>query len=284
MVELKPKKLIYCTILLTGILSLTVPMVVNSSEAMSFDSYYSQISEKHQKSLWDVGDNLDEGDYFSYRICDGTIPETFISSHCYNIQLTFVSLLESSNGSVWIVQGILTTSTEERFLILHIDPDTFEVDSDVMNLDLAESLEKTIFSLASYKNKSLKIGNVWDSIDSYFTNDVSLEIKKSESVQFSFGVVETFVLGYDVVTSSSHFINSDFPFPLLATIYSPNIIFPEPLELYSYEILEYGMIDADTNQLISSTCLNEFEIESNENFNNFFLNSKNSSNATEVFP
>ena len=80
MVELKPKKLIYCIILLTGILSLTVPMMVDSSEAMSFDSYYSQIYEKHQKSSWNVGDNLSEGDNFSYRICDGSIPETFISS------------------------------------------------------------------------------------------------------------------------------------------------------------------------------------------------------------
>ena len=225
MVDIRLKTLLYSGILLTGILSILIPFMADSSEAMSFDSYQSQISENYQKSLWNLGENIHEGDYFSYRICDGAIPETFISSHCYNIDLTFVSLLESSYGSVWIVQGVLTTAIEERFLILHIDPDTFEVNTDKSNIDLADSLERTIFSLSHYKNKSLKIGNVWDSIDSYFTNDVLFEIKRNESIQLSFGVVDASVLGYDVVTTSNYFISKDFAFPLLATVYSPNIIF-----------------------------------------------------------
>ena len=79
------------------------------------------------------------------------IPETFISSHCYTIHLTFVSLLESHNGSVWIVQGVLTTDGEERSLILQIDPVTFKVTTDKLNIDLANSLEKTIFSSSEYE-------------------------------------------------------------------------------------------------------------------------------------
>ena len=81
------------------------------------------------------------------------IPETFIPSHCYTIHLTFVSLLESHNGSVWIVQWVLTTDSEKRSLILQIDPVTFKVTIDKLNIDLANSLEKTIFSSSEYEKK-----------------------------------------------------------------------------------------------------------------------------------
>ena len=67
------KNLLYSTILLSGILSLTIHLMVNSTDAMSFDSFYSQVNENHQKLLWKFGDNLNEGDYFSYRICNSAI-------------------------------------------------------------------------------------------------------------------------------------------------------------------------------------------------------------------
>ena len=63
------KNLLYSTILLSGILSLTIHLMVNSTDAMSFDSFYSQVNENHQKLLWKLGDNLNKSDYFSYRIC-----------------------------------------------------------------------------------------------------------------------------------------------------------------------------------------------------------------------
>lgn len=282
--ENKSKNLIHFGILLSGILSILVPFMTDSTYAVNFDSFYSQINEKHQKSLWKLGESLNEGDSFTYRICDGTVPETFISSHCYTIDLTFVSLLESWNGSSWIVQGILNTDTEERFLILQIDPVTFKVTTDKLNIDLANSLEKTIFSLSEHEKKSLKVGTVWDSLDSYFTNYTSLEIKKNESTRLSFGVVEISVLGYDVIKESHYFINDEFPFPVFAMLYSPNIIFPEPLELYNYELMQYSFFDVETRQIIHSVCLESLKINTDENFDDFFAGSTNSSNNFEVIP
>ena len=131
-----------------------------------------------------------------------------------------------------------------------------------------------------------KIPKCWyclDSLDSYFTNDASLEIKKNETVQLSFGIIEPSVLGYDVIVPSNHFINDKFSFPLLATLYSPNIIFPEPLELYNFELLEYSSFDIETSQMIHSVCL-EPEIDTDYSFDGFFINSKNSLNDLEVIP
>jgi hypothetical protein len=49
--------------------------------------------------------------------------------------------------------GVLTTDGEERSLILQIDPVTFKVTIDKLNIDLANSLEKTIFSSSEYEKK-----------------------------------------------------------------------------------------------------------------------------------
>jgi len=51
--------------------------------------------------------------------------------------------------------------------------------------------------------------------------------------------METSVLSYDIIIPSNTYLHNDFPFPIKAKLYSPNIIYPEPQELYYFELLEY---------------------------------------------
>jgi len=211
-------------------------------------SYLDQVNQhydNYNNSLWSLGENIQEGDYYSYKICnDDYIAQKIYPYHCYNIELEFVTILESYKGKVWIVQGNFTTLEINRSMIFLIDPDTFEVDTDLLNVDLGNSLENTIFLLSIYGEKSLSIGTVWDHIDSYFTNKIPLEIKNKQTIQIPNGVVdtsiETSVLSYDIIIPSNIYLHNDFPFPLKAKLYSPNIIYPEPQELYYFELLEYS--------------------------------------------
>jgi len=191
--------------------------------------------------MWKLGDNIQKGDMYEYKICsDRIISQVIYPYHCYNIELEFVTILESYKGKVWVVQGNFTTLEINRSMILFINPDTFEVDTDLLNVDLGNSLENTIFSLSKYGEKSLSIGTVWGMVPSYFTNDIPLEIKKHELIDTSLGEINSKVLGYDVIVSSNYYVNEQYPFPVKASIFSPNIIFPESIEEYWYELEEYS--------------------------------------------
>lgn len=231
------------TILLTIILlSVTVLSVTSTPFAYSHftPSDSDHIIQHYDSSLWGVGNNLKEGDSYEYKICgDKTISQVIHPYHCYNIELDFVTILESYKGKVWVVQGNFTTLEINRSMILFINPDTFQVDTDLLNVDLGNSLENTIFSLSVYGDKSVSIGKQWGMIPSYFTNDVSLEIKRQELIDTKIGIISTMVLGYDVIQQSNYYI-SDLPFPVKASIFSPNIIFPEPVEEYWYELEYYS--------------------------------------------
>jgi len=197
--------------------------------------------DNYNNSLWSLGNGIAEGDYFQYKICnDDTIQQRIYPYHCYEINLEFVTILTSYNGDVWVVQGNLITPDISQQMIFLINPDTFQVSTDKLNVDLGNSISDTIFSLSSYGVQSLSIGTVWDEIDSYFTNKIPLEIKNKQSIQIFNGTIETSVLSYDIVIPSNIYLHNDFPFPLKAVTYSPNIIYPEPQEEYYFELLEFG--------------------------------------------
>jgi len=202
----------------------------------------------HNRDTWSLGNNIQKGDYYSYKIClDDKMYQKIYPYHCYDISLEFVTILTSYTGDVWVVQGNLTTPHTSEQMIFLIDTDNFKVSTDKLNVDLGNSIQNTIFSLSIYGEKSLSIGTVWDSIDSYFTNKIPLEIKNKQTIQVQTKSlngtivtnVETSVLSYDVVVPSNIYLHNDFPFPLKSKLYSPNIIYPEPQELYYFELLEY---------------------------------------------
>jgi len=209
------------------------------------ENFVDQVNSNYQSTLWSVGANLKDGDSYIYKICDNYLPRTVIDSHCYTIELHFGEILQSWSGPVWIVQGILNYDDINNhpiteYMIFQINPETFEVYPDRLNFELANSLENTIFSLSKYSNKSLIVGNVWDDIDSYFTNSIPLEIKRQQIVITPFGDVETFVLGYNAVEESNYMIDGSLAFPIRGNVYSPHLIFPEPQQLFYYDLISYS--------------------------------------------
>jgi len=231
-------------------------------------SYLEQVYENYsleKSSHWKLGDNITEGDYYKYKICnDSTILQIIYPYHCYVINLEFITILESYTGKVWVVQGNFTIGdtidntilyntlgtiddTSESMIFL-IDVNTFKVYSDTIHKELGASIQNTIFSLSQYGVQSLSIGTIWDKIDSYFTNKIPLEIKNKQSILVPVNSLngtlvtnlETSVLSYDIIVQSNIYLHKSFPFPLKAVLYSPNIIYPHPKELYYFELLDYS--------------------------------------------
>ncbi len=242
----------------------TTPNVSAISMNYSNYDYLEQVKanyDNYNDSLWSLGDNIAEGDYYSYKICnDDMMYQIIYPYHCYIISLEFVKLLESHTGDTWIVQSYLTIGggtidNSTSPLILLIDPISFDVSTNPFNKKLGASIQNTIFSLSQYGEKSLSIGEVWDEIDSYYTNKIPLEIKNKQTIQISHTSIngtivtsmEVSVLSYDIIIPSNTYLHNDFPFPLKSKLYSPNIIYPEPQELYYFELLEYSTIDITKN-------------------------------------
>ena len=203
--------------------------------------YQNELSSKY--SLWSIGNNLQVGDYYKYKICnDHFMMQEIYPYHCYDISLEFVTLLDSYKGKQWIVQSYLTYGNNTKSLILFVDPKTFDVTTDPLNVHVGLSLENTLFSLSKYDAKSLDVGTVWDDLDSYFTNKIPLEIKRHQVIDITYQKnIDVALLGYDVIVPSNHYIYSDFSFPVKSNTYSPHIISPEPKALYYFELLDYNL-------------------------------------------
>lgn len=252
---------------LSGFIFLLIILFSNSvlADTKIDSSLQQQAESKYEETLWRLGENLNEGDSFVYRICDGIIAD----SSCYDIKLVFVTILESYKGKTWIAQGIIFDDGHVAdYFILQIDPETFEVDSDHLHSRYSLSLENTIFSLAEYQKKSLKTGTVWDSIDSYFTNNVPFEIKNQEIVHTPLCPIVSSVLSYEVIEQSKYFIADSFPFPVKAKLKSPHIIFPEPSELFSFELVAYETVSESV--CIANDTKNDTKNDTPNDFENFF--------------
>ena len=241
LVSIKSTILLAVILLSVTVLSVTsTPSAYGHFTPLDSDHIIQHHNELNDELMWKLGDNIQKGDVYEYKICsDRIIFQVIYPYHCYNMELEFVTILESYKGKVWVVQGNFTTPDISNQMILLINPDTFQVDTDLLNVDLGNSLENTIFSLSVYGDKSVSIGKQWDTIPSYFTNDVPLEIKRHELIDTKIGIIDTMVLGYDVIQQFNYYI-SDLSFPVKASIFSPNIIFPHPIEEYWYELEYYS--------------------------------------------
>ncbi len=261
----------------------SVSAILNSSNSTNYSyNHYDDVMSHQNNSIdryetWSLGNNISEGDYYEYKICnDDIIAQMIYPYHCYVINLEFVTILESYKGKVWVVQGnftilgstldtiLGTTPHTSQPMIFLIDSTNFKVDTDILHKDIGVSLENTIFSLSQYGVQSLSIGTIWDEMDSYFTNKIPLEIKNKQTIQIPHtsivtnivtginGTVvtsivtnivtnlETSVLSYDVIVPSNIYLHESFPFPLKAVTYSPHIIYPQPKEEYYFELLDYS--------------------------------------------
>ncbi len=271
----------------------SVSAILNSSNSSNYSyNHYDDVISHQNNSIdryetWSLGNNIQKGDYYEYKICnDYHIAQMIYPYHCYQINLEFVTILESYKGKVWVVQGnftilgtilgttldtiLGTTPHTSQQMIFLIDSTNFKVDTDILHKDIGVSLENTIFSLSQYGVQSLSIGTIWDYMDSYFTNKIPLEIKNKQTIQVpQTGIngtivtnivnntvtnvvtsivtnIETSVLSYDVIVPSNIYLHESFPFPLKAVTYSPHIIYPQPKEEYYFELLDYSNYYSNT--------------------------------------
>ncbi len=238
----------FLILILSLVLFSTIPVYgfTNDSTNDSTNDYLDQVRKNYEKSQWGLGENLQEGDFYHYRICDDRfVPFEIIGHRCYDLELTFGTILQSWDGPVWIVQGNVTSSQKSQYMIFHVNPETFEINTNNYNSEWANSISETIFSLSQYGENQLKIGSVWGEIESYFTNDTPIKIQRESNIDLDNGKIETFVLGYDVIEESQIFINSQYPFPVKAIVYDPHQIFPKVKELYYFELIEHYNIQDD---------------------------------------
>jgi len=174
---------IFILFVIGTVLGTITGVIVPSVSALSYLEQVQANYDSYNNSLWSLGNNLAERDYYSYKICnDDIMYQKIYPYHCYDISLEFVTILESYKGKVWIVQGNLTTPDVTQQMIFLIDTDTFEIQTDKLNVDLGNSISNTIFSLSIYGEKSLSTGTVWDYLDSYYTNKIPLEIKNKQTI------------------------------------------------------------------------------------------------------
>lgn len=225
-----------------------------SSIPNSFANSIDDIIEKQKQKQWTVGNNLNSGDSFTYRICDDkTFTKSYFAEKCYTLKLDFYGLFDVPNGKTWVVQSLISTDEITKPGIFQIDPDTFEITTDNSNLEFSKSIQNTLFSLREFANtnfpKMLQVGESWGTVPSYLTIDADMLVLNEDVVKIGPEIFDVFTIGYNVKEQSTYSISKQFPFPLRGKVYSPTVIYPEPDFLFSFELIRYSLADSANAEL-----------------------------------
>jgi len=243
---------------------------------------------KGNSDTWHLGKGLGPGSQFTYKVCDMvlTIPES--PGHCYQISLEFIDILKGPRGDVWIVQAVMDHQGKRTYSIFQISAATFDITTDGASIPYADSVSRTIFWIGKFANefgqKPLVVGKSWGKVATHAAPKTELVVRNTEIINLDKEQqLHTFVLGYNLIESSTVNINEDFPFPIRATIYKPTISHQNiPLQ-FTIKLVDYttdNFLDSFPtqtvpmqNELISP--IDDFakEIPLNENFRNKTTNS-----------
>lgn len=241
---------------------------------------------KGNLSTWYLGKDLSPGSLFTYKVCDMilVIPES--PDHCYHISLEFIDVLKGSHGDLWVVQAVMDHQNKRAYSIFQISPITFDITTDGTSIPYADSVSRTIFWIGKFANefgqKSLTVGKSWGNVATHTAPNTELIVRNEEIINLKEQQVHTFVLGYNLIESSTVYISKNFPFPIKATIYKPtashqNIPLQFTIELVNYrnDLLRDFSIQTVPiqNELIGSINNFEKEVLLNENFGNKTINS-----------
>lgn len=210
--------------------------------------------EQQKQKQWHVGNNLNSGDSFTYRICDDkTFSKSYFAEKCYTIQLDFYGLFDVPNGKTWIVQSLISTDKMAKPGIFQINPITFEITTDNSNMNFGTSIENTLFNLREFANptfpKILQVGESWGAVPSYLTADADVLVLNEDVTKIGPEIFDVFTVGYNVKEQSTYSISKQFPFPLEGKVYSSTVIYPEPDFLFSFELIKYNFADPINKEL-----------------------------------
>lgn len=196
--------------------------------------------ERHNQSLWHLGQNIEPGDFFVYSICDNTIRMT---GTCYTIQLDFHTQLISPSGPTWVVQAEIDSVDKTSHHIFLVDSDTFDIVTDNTGIRHARSVEKTLFYLADFATstnpKPLDVGTVWGNIPSLLPHTELISMAE-DTATISNGTMPVFVLEYWIFESSIITISPKLGLPISAIIYDPYATLDNPSPVFTLQLLEYG--------------------------------------------
>lgn len=191
---------------------------------------------------WRLGDNLESGDSFAYRICNSIHAVEFTHPHdCYDVRMDFIyrSVHHAygnagiSGGLIWIVDASFTSADGERDrrTILFVDEQHRVYPTSTHDRGLAASVEATLMHLSIYGEQNLSVGSHWGDIKTHFTA-VPLSV-------ISWDGSSTATLGYDTGEHESRtIIHDSSPFPIYSKWFEPNDALPsEPRLLHEYVML-----------------------------------------------
>lgn len=243
---------------------------------------------KEKSDTWYLGKGLGPGSMFTYKVCDMilTIPES--PDHCYQISLEFIDILKSPRGDVWIVQAVMDHQDKRTYSIFQTSAATFDITTDGASIPYADSVSRTILWIGKFTNelnqKPLVVGKSWGKVATHTAPKTELVVRNTEIINFNKEQqLHTFVLGYNLIESSTVNINKDFPFPIRAIIYKPTISHQNVPLQFTIELVDYitdNFLDSFPtqtvpiqNELIDSINNFEKEVLLNENFGNKTINS-----------
>ena len=189
---------------------------------------------------WRLGDGLQSGDSFTYRICGSEHAVQFAYPHdCYTARADFIYRTIHhaygdagvTGGLIWIVDASFYTPDKNRRTVLFVDERMNVHATSQYDRQLADSLEHTIMRLAEYGRQNLSVGSHWGDIKTHFTS-VPLSV-------ISWDGDRTATLGYDVGEYESRTqIWADTPLPPYSKWYEPNDALPsEPRLLHEFVLL-----------------------------------------------
>lgn len=190
--------------------------------------------EKTQSNaMWSFGENLNAGDRFSYRICEYALHIPELPEPCYDVTLHFLYLLPGTTGNIWIVAVEINHAQKQINTVFHIDAESFEISTDGITIQYANSLERTLEWIKNYAHKMrpqpLTIGKSWGVVATDAGAPLPLLVNQIDFMAIENDGFSVYRVGYALVEESHVYIKDGFPFPLEAVIHKPVSISLAPL-------------------------------------------------------
>ena len=229
---MSPKRIIFVATGIFAGIGILVSIVIIAINGGFSGEGPSILNPPTSKDLWTLGSNIADGMNLTYSLTSNTgddkanLIDSIVSMRFHNMgdkwNIDFKIQNGSNNNNVSEIHANISKNQ-----LLMTDPIT-EKDNKFL-----QPLEASVLAIRDIARepKYLVVGAVWDKI---FTgsNTIDAKIQSKDTISTPAGMYDVFSLQYKVGNSSSTiYINKDFPLPIKAQVYSENGNL-----LYDYEL------------------------------------------------
>ena len=229
---MSPKRIIFVATGIFAGIGILVSIVIIAINGGFSGEGPSILNPPTSKDLWTLGSNIADGMNLTYSLTSNTgddkanLIDSIVSMRFHNMgdkwNIDFKIQNGSNNNNVSEIHANVSKNQ-----LLMTDPIT-EKDNKFL-----QPLEASVLAIRDIARepKYLVVGAVWDKI---FTgsNTIDAKIQSKDTISTPAGMYDVFSLQYKVGNSSSTiYINKDFPLPIKAQVYSENGNL-----LYDYEL------------------------------------------------